>query len=125
MDYREHHHLKVTSLGRAVLSGGQQVRLVSPETIKERQDRSKQRRAPAAATPDPQSADLLAALKVLRRTIAKQIAKPAYVVFSDAPLADMAERRPTTLHQFRLVNGVGDHKARLYAEQFIKAIAEH
>jgi len=122
--YAEHYHLKVTRTGEAVLQGERSVRLVSPDTLKERQERPKQRRETRVVDPAGSSAGLLAMLKELRRTIATEIAKPAYIVFSDATLIDMAERRPENIHQFRLVNGVGEHKARLYAERFLQVINE-
>ena len=123
VDYRDHHHLKATRAGEAVLRGERQVQLVTPETIKERQERPKRSRTPIAAEPSV-NADLLSHLKALRRSIANEIGKPAYVVFSDASLIDMADRQPTDIHQFRMVSGVGDHKAKEYGERFMKAIRQ-
>lgn len=123
VDYRDHHHLKITAAGRMLLAGDRSVSLVTPETIKERQERPKLRKD-VLVPESTASGDLLAALKDLRRTIAKEIGKPAYVVFSDATLIDMAEKKPKNLYDFRLVNGVGDHKAGLYAERFLKTVAE-
>jgi ATP-dependent DNA helicase RecQ len=122
IDYKDHYHLRITPLGERVVRGEHPVRLVTPETVKERQERSKREKPVRVATPTPLSADLLSILKELRRTIAKEIAKPAYIVFSDATLIDMAEKRPTNVYEFRLVNGVGDHKAKLYAERFLAAV---
>ncbi len=68
--------------------------------------------------------DLLAALKALRRTIAADLKKPAYIVFSDATLLDMAEKKPTNIYEFHLVNGVGDHKAAQFGKAFLQAITE-
>ncbi|MBL0034462.1 MAG: HRDC domain-containing protein [Flavobacteriales bacterium] len=96
---------------------------MTPDTVKERQARSKKKEV-VVVQPSSEMADLLTVLKDLRRTIAKEIGKPAYIVFSDASLTDMAEKRPASLYEFRLVNGVGDHKAKLYSERFLAAIAE-
>ena len=123
VDYREHHHLKITPAGEAALRGERIVRLVTPDTVKERRERSKKKEVFIAA-PSTEAADLLTVLKDLRRAIAKEIGKPAYIVFSDASLTDMAEKQPASLNEFRLVNGVGDHKAKLYSERFLKAIGE-
>jgi ATP-dependent DNA helicase RecQ len=68
-------------------------------------------------------ADLLAALKRLRLEIAREIDKPAYVVFSDATLTDMARKRPRTEAEFLAVDGVGETKRRLYADRFVAVIA--
>jgi ATP-dependent DNA helicase RecQ len=123
VDYREHHHLKITPAGEAALRGDRTVRLVTPDTVKERQERSKKKEV-FVAQPSSDSADLLTVLKDLRRSIAKEIGKPAYIVFSDASLIDMAGKRPASLAEFRTVLGVGDHKAKLYSERFLAAIAE-
>jgi ATP-dependent DNA helicase RecQ len=122
VDYRDHYHLRTTPLGERALRGEHTVRLVSPETVKERQERSKKVKVERTPPPAPASADLLSALKALRRTIAQEIGKPAYVVFSDTSLIDMAARRPANIYEFRLVSGVGDHKARLYAERFLQVV---
>lgn len=122
--YIDHYHLKITRAGDAVLQGERAARLVTPETIKERQERPKLRKDLVVAEPSPASVDLLAALKALRRTIAADLKKPAYIVFSDATLLDMAEKKPTNIYEFRLVNGVGDHKAAQFGKAFLEAIAE-
>lgn len=122
--YIDHYHLKITRAGEAVLQGERAVRLVTPETIKERQERPKLRKDLVVAEPSPASVDLLAALKALRRTIAADLKKPAYIVFSDATLLDMAEKKPTNIYEFRLVNGVGDHKAAQFGKAFLQAITE-
>ncbi|MBP7514708.1 MAG: DNA helicase RecQ [Flavobacteriales bacterium] len=125
IDYKAHYHLKVTDAGQAVLRGEREVRLVTPDTIKERQERTKkQAAAPPTEPSSGVSADLLQRLKDLRKVIAKEIAKPAYIVFSDATLIDMAEKRPTNVYEFRLVSGVGDHKVKQYAERFLAEIAK-
>ena len=125
IDYKAHYHLKVTDAGHSVLRGEREVRLVTPDTIKERQERTKkQAAAPATAPSSGASADLLQRLKDLRKAIAKEITKPAYIVFSDATLVDMAEKRPTNVYEFRLVSGVGDHKVKQYAERFLAEVAK-
>lgn len=124
IDYKDHYHLKVMEAGQAVLRGEREVRLVTPDTIKERQDRTKkQAAAPPTEPSSGVSADLLQRLKDLRKSIAREIAKPAYIVFSDATLIDMAEKRPANVYEFRLVSGVGDHKVKQYAERFLAEIA--
>ncbi|MEO8588216.1 MAG: DNA helicase RecQ [Flavobacteriales bacterium] len=125
IDYKDQHHLKLTRAGEAVLRGERPVRLVTPETIKERQDRPKQRMESVVAEPSAAQADLLAALKALRKTVASELKKPAYIVFSDATLLDMAEKNPKNVYEFRLVNGVGDHKVAQYGKRFLEAIAAH
>ena len=49
---------------------------------------------------------------------------PAYVVFSNASLADMAARQPASMEEFLEVSGVGEVKAQRYGRDFLEAIAE-
>jgi ATP-dependent DNA helicase RecQ len=48
---------------------------------------------------------------------------PAYVIFHDASLADMARRRPQSVEEFAEVHGVGEAKLRDFSEPFLAAIA--
>ncbi|MCV3208017.1 DNA helicase RecQ [Mesorhizobium sp. YC-39] len=79
----------------------------------------------AAADTEGLDASLLAALKALRLRLAKERQVPAYVIFSDRTLIDMAERRPRDLDAFAEVNGVGAAKLREFGEMFLSAIAAH
>ena len=63
-------------------------------------------------------------LRALRRTIAQEIGKPPYIVFSDKTLRDMCAKRPASPEEFLAVNGVGENKLNLYGERFLAAIAE-
>jgi ATP-dependent DNA helicase RecQ len=64
-------------------------------------------------------------LKALRKRLADEHGLPPYVVFHDATLREMTERRPMTLSQFAQLHGVGQAKLARYGEQFIAAIAGH
>jgi ATP-dependent DNA helicase RecQ len=80
--------------------------------------------AAVAASLDPAVAGLLAVLKALRLEIAREIDKPAYVVFSDATLNDMAQKRPADHAAFLAVDGVGETKRSLYGERFLAAVRD-
>ena len=67
--------------------------------------------------------DLLAALKALRLELARARNAPAFVVFSDATLIEMAAERPATLDQMATINGVGPRKLADFGETFLQAIA--
>ena len=66
--------------------------------------------------------ELFDVLKELRMKLAKEAGVPAYVVFSNATLTDMAKKRPKNMSQFKKVSGVGEIKAAWYAEPFLKCI---
>ena len=65
---------------------------------------------------------LLAALKALRGRLAKEEKVPAYVIFSNATLEDMAGKAPKTMEQFLEVSGVGEVKAHRYGKVFLHEI---
>jgi ATP-dependent DNA helicase RecQ len=76
----------------------------------------------AARIADGTANDLFARLKVLRRQIATAKGVPAYVVFNDATLLEMAARKPATEEQLLAVSGVGPMKLREYGARFLEAI---
>ncbi|CAN7748344.1 DNA helicase RecQ [Mesorhizobium caraganae] len=93
----------------------------------ETRTRAARRAARAGQTPQGENVDasLLATLKTLRLRLAKERQVPAYVVFSDRTLIDMAERRPQDLDDFAEVNGVGAAKLKEFGKVFLSAIAAH
>ena len=64
----------------------------------------------------PETEDLFSALRAVRTRLAQEENVPAYVVFSNATLADMAEKAPRTMDEFLDVTGVGEVKAARYGE---------
>ncbi|MDA9224269.1 MAG: DNA helicase RecQ [Tateyamaria sp.] len=67
-------------------------------------------------------APLLSALKAKRRGLAEVANVPAYIIFPDRTLIEMAERRPKNLDQMARVNGVGAKKLQNFGEAFLKVI---
>ena len=65
---------------------------------------------------------LLDVLKALRLELARERGVPAYIVFPDRTLIDMARRRPRTEAEFAEVNGVGAAKLKQFAAPFLAAI---
>jgi ATP-dependent DNA helicase RecQ len=90
------------------------------------------RRAPSprresAASPPAAPADegLFESLRSLRKQLADELGFPPYVIFHDATLREMAQRRPLTLNEFAGIRGVGDSKLSRYGERFIEAVRRH
>lgn len=79
---------------------------------------------PGSGTPAPTGAEgaLFDALKELRLEVARESGVPAYVVFSNATLTDMAKKKPKTMTEFKRVSGVGEIKAQWYGERFLERI---
>lgn len=61
-------------------------------------------------------------LRALRFQLGRKAKETAYVIFSNATLRDLADRRPRTMWQLLQVSGVGEIKAAKYGEQFLRAI---
>ena len=83
---------------------------------------------PAAAVTDtalgPEDAELFAELKRLRGSIAREEQVPAYVVFADRTLAEIALRRPRSLAALADVRGVGPAKLDKYGERFLELVRD-
>ena len=69
-----------------------------------------------------EDAPLLSALKAKRRALAEAAAVPAYVIFPDRTLIEMAERRPASLDQMARITGVGAKKLESYGADFLAVI---
>ena len=72
----------------------------------------------------PVNADLLDALKALRKGIASKKSVPAYVIFSDATLIDMCKKCPETPDEMLEVSGVGRTKLEKFGKEFLEVIAK-
>ncbi len=76
-------------------------------------------------TPPPVDMGLFEHLRALRREIASERGVPAYVVFRDASLREMALHRPSTDEEFLRTSGVGAYKGEQYGPAFLAAIGEY
>ena len=76
-------------------------------------------------TVDELDQELYDELKKLRSSLAKEKEIPAYTIFSNATLADMARKKPTNLTRFKKVSGVGELKATWYGKEFINRIVTY
>ena len=77
---------------------------------------------PAPVKLSGEDTELLDVLKDLRMRLAKEAGIPAYVVFSNATLTDMAKKKPKNLSEFKRVSGVGEIKASWYGKAFLEEI---
>ena len=68
---------------------------------------------------------LSAMLKDLRKKVAKQKGVPAYAVFQESSLEQMATVYPVTLEELQQVQGVGAGKARKFGKEFVELIKRH
>jgi len=119
--------LRLTEAARPLLRGDETLVLATPRTrVPSKKQRLRAERAGRAAELAglPVDEELYEELRRLRKRLADEQNVPAYVIFSDATLAEMAARRPTTSHELLAVNGVGQTKLERYGDAFLAAIAE-
>ena len=123
LDVKGYGGLATTDKGRALLHGEESFQFrqdtMRPTPPVRRKARSGE---PVAELSEAETA-LFATLKELRLDLAKERGVPAYVVFSDRSLADMARRRPRNGAEFAEVNGVGAVKMKDFAAPFLDVIA--
>lgn len=120
----QHAVLEPTPAASPLLRG--QKKLFMPVRLESRTAAPARRhRGRALAAGTEESAGLFAALKAVRMTIARQENVPAYVVFSNATLMDMADKAPCSMVEFLEVSGVGEVKAERYGQMFLDAIAAY
>jgi ATP-dependent DNA helicase RecQ len=64
-------------------------------------------------------------LRALRRQLADERGVPAYIIFSDVSLREMASKYPTNSTEFRRIPGVGEQKLKNLGESFVREIRNH
>ena len=102
---------------------------IDPEPGADRASRTqRQGTARSASTPagmDGTDGPLFTALRSLRSELARRDGVPAFVVFPDRTLGEIATRRPHSLAALAEVRGVGPVKLDRYGEQFLAAVRAH
>jgi ATP-dependent DNA helicase RecQ len=112
----EYNVLSVSAEGRRVLKGEVTPRLLKPAEKRERKAKV------AAESWEGVDKGLFEALRRLRASLASERGVPAYIIFGDATLRDMARRRPSTLQRFLNIRGVGQMKCEQYGRIMIEKI---
>ncbi len=118
----EYNILGVTARGRDMLRGDEMPRLLKPA-----ETRKSARKQSVAASKSWEGVDkaLFNKLRDLRREIAMERNVPAFTVFGDASLRDMAKQKPRDEVAFLQVHGVGEKKCADYASTFLPVILAH
>jgi ATP-dependent DNA helicase RecQ len=111
--------LQLTDTGLAALRERKSITLTKPFDVETR--KRLKRRAGEIECDEA----LFEELRALRRKLADERDVPAYVIFSDFALREMARAYPTTSAEFERVPGVGQQKLRDFAQPFTRAIADY
>jgi ATP-dependent DNA helicase RecQ len=109
--------LELTTEGRAALAQRKKITLTKPAVVPE------QMKHRAGEIPCDEA--LFERLRTLRRTLADARDVPAYIIFSDVALREMANKYPASEAEFGRIAGVGKQKLREFAQVFLAEIADH
>ncbi|UWR07031.1 DNA helicase RecQ [Ruegeria sp. B32] len=116
-DPERHGALRMTEAAKPILKGEAQI------TLRKDTLRKATRRPAVKMMVSEEDAPLLSALKAKRRALAEAARVPAYVIFPDRTLIEMAEKRPMTLDEMARIGGVGAKKLDRYGDTFLEVIA--
>ncbi len=123
VDHEQFSSLKLTDVARPVLKGGQKVQL------RQYQKPVKQKRSSAPKGYEETSLDgdeqrIFDRLRSWRMGAAREHGVPAYVIFNDATLREIAKVRPASLDEMRGISGVGEKKLVSYGDEIVRLIAD-
>ena len=117
--YSEKSALKITELGWKVLKGEKAIKLTKPITAEERKTEPKEVKIVREGAINE---NLFKELKQLRSSIAREENMPAYIIFHDNTLEQIATELPETKNQFLEMSGVGKNKMQKYGKQFMEVV---
>ncbi|MDF1726859.1 MAG: DNA helicase RecQ [Sulfitobacter sp.] len=117
-DPDRHGALRMTDAARPILRGEAEITL-RRDSIK---GAGSQRRPAVKEMVSEEDAPLLSALKAKRRALAETASVPAYIIFNDRTLIEMAEKRPADLDEMARIGGVGAKKLDTYGLAFLEVI---
>ena len=122
VDHASYGSLKLAEASRAVLTGGQTVHLRQLQLGKAKT--AAKRSATASTGLEAEAARLWERLRAWRAGIAKEHGVPAYVVFHDATLAELARARPQSEAELGQISGVGQRKLERYGADLLELLRD-
>jgi ATP-dependent DNA helicase RecQ len=121
----EFESLFLTDLGRKLMTGDVVPILAKPIAATRKKEIATRQKAKRAEDWTGVDEKLFELLRAKRAEIARKQGVPAYIIFGDRSLKDMASTKPVTHEAFAEVFGVGEQKLKIYAETFITLIKDH
>ncbi len=119
--YDMKNRVQITEAGENVLFKGRKVNLVNVVEISKRKEQKEQEAKPLSKSKMLQN-ELFEILRELRRNIADSQGVPPYVIFSDATLLEMADKKPVNHNELSTISGIGDFKNNKYGSKFLGQI---
>jgi ATP-dependent DNA helicase RecQ len=124
VDHEQFSSLKLTDAARPVLKGGQKVQLRQYQKPVKQKSPSRAAKGYVETDLSPREQAIFDKLRWWRVETARAHNVPAYVIFVDATLREIAKARPTSLADLRGVTGVGEKKLASYGDEIVALIAE-
>ncbi|MEO5687242.1 MAG: DNA helicase RecQ [Burkholderiaceae bacterium] len=125
----DYNTLGLTDSARAVLKGEIPIRLREHRETPKGSGRTRRASSGGSAKPaaapialDPAGEQRFAALRAWRSEVAREHNLPAYIVFNDATLAQMALTAPSTLDELSGISGVGAKKLEAYGREILRVL---
>jgi ATP-dependent DNA helicase RecQ len=121
VDVNEHNGIKITEKGFLFLK---EKDTISFRKLTEKQKAKKSRRAKKAVVEldNDVDQDLYENLRVIRQQIAKKRRLPAYVIFHDKTLIELAKSKPQNLDEMLDITGIGESKLRKFGQELLDVI---
>lgn len=118
--YDDHNVVKITNFGNDILFGNRKITFVQFKRFEPKQVETRVSKSQSEA--EKLREELFYILVVLRKKIADIQKVPPYVVFNDATLTEMADKKPLTSQALQATSGVGVKKMESYGEEFLETI---
>ena len=122
VDTDAYNGLRLTDASRAVLTGKQNVLL--RKELPSKTERSRDRGPRTGVPVQAQDLSLFGALRDLRALLAREQNVPAYVIFHDSTLRNIAEQRPGSMDELSRVGGIGGAKLERYGQKVLETVRE-
>ena len=112
--------LRLHTAAMPILTGSATMELIEYQTVQKQSKQDKKVQKLGLLETDM---ELFDHLKILRKVIANREEVPAFVVFSDATLVDIAKKKPKNSDEFLKISGVGATKLEKYSQEFLAVVA--
>ena len=122
VDTDAYNGLRLTDASRAVLTGKHNVLL--RKELPSKTERSRDRGPRTGVPVQAQDLSLFGALRDLRALLAREQNVPAYVIFHDSTLRNIAEQRPGSMDELSRVGGIGGAKLERYGQKVLETVRE-
>lgn len=123
VDMDEYNALKLTELARPILKGEKTVLLRQYQ----KPERKRKEKTPSKFSQlvlPPQEQKLFEKLRWWRMEIAREQNMPAYVIFQDSTLREIALAKPVTVEELKQISGIGDKRLSQWGDDIIRLVSE-